>query len=425
MAIQLTPFENFCRSILTPRFLTTATGTFAAFRHRNFRLWFIGQLVSRIGSWMQVVAQGYLLYSLTGSVADLGYVGLLSGLPSWLLVIYGGLIADRVPRRALLVITQSAKMVLAFALGWLVLVNAVQPWHIGLLALLGGVANALETPARKSLVVDLVKREDMTNAITLSDAMYNMSVIIGPAVGAAVYALVGPSWCFFLNGVSFGAVIAALLMMHVPSMPGVVYRGSALTAIAEGLRYVRNNRLVQTLIASEFLISIMGYGPMILLPAWAVTVLDGDVTTNGLLLSAHGIGAVLSGLLIAVMANRRNRGKVWTWGSIVLALAMLAFALSHQLWIALFFIGLVGFSYVTLETNNSAIIQSAVPDELRGRVIGLFALMYTGGEPLGAFAVGLLASRTSEPFTFLVCSAGLLLFAMLILALRPEVRMEK
>jgi len=399
-----------------------AAGTFAAFRHRNYRLWFTGQLISLIGTWMQNVAQGYLLYTLTGSVAYLGYVGFMSGLPSWLLMVYGGLIADRVPRRTLLVITQSVKMMLAFVLGGLVFLSWVQPWHILVLALLLGVANAFETPARKSLAVDLVKREDLTNAITLSDAMYYMSVIIGPTVGAVVYSLTGPGWCFILNGVSFIAVIAALLMMQIQSTAVLSQRGSALTAVAEGIRYVRGNRLVRTLITSEFLISIIGFGPMVLLPAWAVRVLSGDVTTNGLLLSARGIGAIVGALLIAVLASRGNRGKVWTWGSMIIPLAMVAFALSRNLPISLLCIGLVGFSYVTLETNNSAIVQSAVPDELRGRVTGLYALMYTGGEPLGALAMGLLADRTSEPFTFIICSVGLMLFSILILSFRPEVR---
>jgi MFS family permease len=395
---------------------------FAALRHRNYRLWFVGQLVSLVGSWMQNIAQGYLLYTLTGSVAYLGYVGFVSGLPSWFLLVYGGLIADRVPRRTLLVITQSAKTMLAFILGGLVLPNLVQPWHILVLALLLGVVNAFDTPARKSLVVDLTKREDMTNAIALSDTMFYISVIIGPAVGALVYSLTGPGWCFLLNGVSFLGVIVALLMLRIPPTPVSSQRGSALAAVAEGIRYVRGNRLVQTLTISEFLISVLGFGPIILLPAWAVRILNGDVATNGLLLSAHGVGAVFGGLLIAALASRKSRGKVWTLGGIIMPLAMLAFALSRNLPVSLFCLGLVGSSNVALETNNSAIVQSTVPDALRGRVTSLFALMYTGGEPLGSLAMGSLAEQTSEPFTFLVCSAGMMLFAILILLRRPEVR---
>src|SRR5262245_25799958 len=160
--------------------------------------------------------------------------------------------------------------------------------------------------------------------------------------------------------------------------------------------------------------SLLGYGSMILLPAWAVKVLNGDVSTNGLLLSVYGIGAVLGGLSIAAFASRRNRGKVWTFGSMILPMALLAFALSRNLPISLFCIGLIGFSYVTVETNNSAIVQSVVPDELRGRVIGWYTLMYTGGEPLGALAVGLMADKTSEPLTMIVCSAGLVFFSIFI-----------
>jgi MFS family permease len=399
-----------------------AAGLFAAFRHRNYRLWFFGQLVSLIGTWVQRIAQGYLLYTLTGSVAYLGYVAFASGIPSWLLIVFGGLIADRFPRRILMVATLSVKMILAFILGGLTFTDWVQPWHILLLALLLGVANAFETPARKSLVVDLVKRKDLTNAISLSDAMYYTSAVIGPAVGAAVYSLTGPSWCFLLNGVSFIAVIAALLMMRFQSTPTLSQRGSTLVALAEGFRYVRGNRLVQTLTSSEFLLSIVGYGPLILMPAWAVEILNGDVTTNGQLLSVHGIGAVLGALLIAAVASRRNRGQVWTSGSVMMPLAMSAFALSRSLPISLFCLGLVGFSYVTLETNNSAIIQSTVPDELRGRVTSLFALMYTGGEPLGALVIGLTAEWMSEPFALFACSGALLLFSILIFLFRPEVQ---
>src|SRR5262245_37900676 len=207
----------------------SAESTFAALSHRNYRLWFFGQLVSLIGTWMKVIAQGYLIYTLTGSVAYLGYVGFVSGVPSWILIVFGGLIADRVPRRALLVTTLTIKMILALILGGLVLIDWVQPWHILLLALFLGVANAFETPARKSLVVDLVTREDLTNAIALNDTMFHTSAIIGPIIGALVYSLTGPGWCFLLNGVSFIAVIAALLLMNIPSTTMPLNCGSAFT----------------------------------------------------------------------------------------------------------------------------------------------------------------------------------------------------
>ena len=290
----------------------------------------IGQLVSLIGTWMQITAQGYLLFTITGSAAYLGYVGFISGVPSWLFIIYGGLIADRMSRRKLLIITQSAMMILAFVLAGLVFLNWVQPWHILVLAFLLGVANAFDTPARQSLVVDLVEREDMTNAIAFNSTMFNAGLIIGPAIGAAVYALTGPGWCFMINGISFIAVIIALILMRITPSGAKPRDGSALEAIVEGFRYVRGNRLVLTLTISVFVMNIVGFGPINLLPAWAVTILKGDVTTNGLLLSVRGIGAVIGGLLIAAIAGRGGRGKLWTASSILMPLTMLAFAASRN-----------------------------------------------------------------------------------------------
>jgi MFS family permease len=411
---------NTRRSAL-PSFIASS-GSFASFHYRNYRLWFVGQFFSRLGSWVQSIAQGYLLYTLTGSAAYLGYVTFISGLPSWLLMLYGGLIADRFPRRTLLAVTQAVKMLLAFILGGLVFLKWVQPWHILVLALLLGVANALDTPARKSIVVDLVERQDLTNAISLSDSMFYVGAILGPAIGALLYSQTGPGWCFILNGFTFVAVIAVLLMMRIPFQPPVISSASVLSAMAEGLRYLRSNRLVLTLTGGELLLNMIGYGPTILLPAWAVTVLHGDVSTNGQLLSAYGLGGIFGGLLIAVLASRRNRGKVWSVGSALLPLAMLAFALARNLPVSLLCLVLAGYAYVTLETNNSTIVQSLVPDELRGRVIGLLALMYTGGLPLGALGVGLLADRYGAPFTFAACATGMLLFALLIWFLRPEIR---
>lgn len=399
------------------------TNAFAAFRHRNYRLWFAGQLISLVGTWMQNVAQGYLLYTLTGSAATLGAAGFLAGAPSWLLILYGGVLADRLPRRMLLVATQAAKMVLALLLAGLVFAGRVQPWHVLALALGLGVANAFDAPARKALVVDLVARADLTNAIALGDAMYNISVIAGPAAGAAVYALAGPGWCFLLNGLTFLAVIAALLRMRIPAAAAAPAPPAAPQALAEALRYVRGSRLVRTLNAGEFLISVLGYGPIVLLPAWAVTVLRGDVATNGLLLSVHGAGAVLGGLLIAALAGRgRPRGAAWTAGSVLLPLALAAFAAARGLPASLACLALMGLAQVIMSTNNSALIQSNAPDALRGRVMGLYTLMYVGGEPLAALGAGLLAERIGAAVTFYACAAGLLLFALLVWLRHPEVR---
>ncbi len=396
--------------------------TFASFRHRNYRLWYFGQLISLVGTWMQNTAQGYLVYTLTGSAAFLGYVGFVSGLPSWLFMLYGGVIADRVPRRVMLIATQVVMMVLAFILAALVFTGAIQPWQILIFAFLLGVTNAFDVPARQSFIVELVDREDMTNAIALNATMFNLGAIAGPAVAGILYALTGPGWCFTINGISFIAVIIALMMMRIKPVEAPVKSHSALSAIAEGYHYVRNNRLVLTLTLSVFIVNVFGFGLMTLLPAWAVKILGGDVTTNGLLVSARAVGAVIGGLLIAAYGSRRFRGKMWAASSFLLPLMIVGFALTRWIPLSLLMLLGMGLALVNMLNNSNALVQSRVPDALRGRVMGLYSLMFMGGGPVGALMVGLMADRTSEPVAAMLCAFVLLLFACVIWVIRPEVR---
>lgn len=400
----------------------SVSGTFAAFRHRNYRLWFIGQLVSLVGTWMQSTAQGYLIYSLTGSAAYLGYVGFASGIPSWLFMIYGGLVADRVSRRTLMIITQSIMMLLAFILAGLVFLKLVLPWHILVLSFLLGVANAFDTPARQSFIVELVEREDMTNAIAFNATMFNLGAIVGPAAGGLVYALTGPGWCFTLNGISFLAVIGALAMMRIVVMPLPARQISALDSIKEGFSYLRSQRLVMTLSISVLIFNIFGFGLVTLLPAWAVQVLHGDVTTNGLLLSARGIGAVIGGLFIAAFASRGGRGRMWAAGSIIVPLSVAGFAYTNWLPLSLLLLAVMGFALVIIMNNSNAMVQSLVPDELRGRVMSIYSLMFMGGGPIGSLMVGEMATGFNEQFTAIFCAVVLVIFGVVIWFLRPEVR---
>jgi MFS family permease len=400
----------------------TLAQTFAAMRYRNYRLWFIGQLVSLVGTAMQSTAQGYLIYTLTGSVAYLGYVGFISGLPSLVLILYGGVIADRVPRRTLLIITQSAMMVLAFILAILSFRNLVQPWHILALAFLLGIANAFDAPARQSFVLEMVNREDMTNAIALNGTMYNLGSIVGPAAAGLAYALIGPAWCFTLNGISFIAVIIALAMMHIKFQPPPIQRISVMTAIREGLGYVRSERLVATLSVTTFVMNVFAFGLIVLIPAWAVSVLKGNAATNGLLLSSRALGAVVGGLVIAAIAGRGKRGRLWSTSSFLLPLAMVGFALARWQPLSYFFLAAMGFFLISIMNTNNAMVQSRVPDELRGRVMGIYSLMFMGGGPLGSLLVGEVASWTNEPLTAFLCAGVLVLYAVYILLRRPEVR---
>ena len=401
---------------------TAGSQTFAAFRHRNYRLWFAGQLISLVGTWMQGTAQGYLVYSLTGSAAYLGYVGFVSGLPNFMFMLYGGFIADRVSRRAMMMITQAVMMLLAFILAALVFTEVIQPWHILLLSFLGGVVGAFDTPARQSFVIELVDREDMTNAIAFNATMFNAGAILGPAIGGLVYALTGPGWCFTLNGVSFIAIIVALAMMRIRPMPAPPRRGSAFESIAEGFRYVRGDRMVLTMTVSVLVYAIFGFGLINLMPAWAVNILKGDVTTNGLLLSARGAGAVIGGLSIATLASRGFRGKMWAASSLALPIVMIFFALTTWLPLALFLLGITGLTTIIVMNTSNAMVQSLVPDELRGRVMALYSMTFMAGGPFGALVIGLLAEKTSEPTAAVFCAVVLALFAILIWIARPEVR---
>jgi MFS family permease len=402
--------------------LKNVSNTFAAFRHYNYRLWFFGQLISMIGTWMQSIAQGFLIYSITGSPAFLGYVGFVSGIPSWLFMVYGGVVADRVPRRTLMIITQSFMMILAFILAGLVFSNVVLPWHILVLSFLLGTANAFDTPARQAIVLELVNREDMTNAIAFNATMFNTGAIVGPAIGGVIYALTGPGWCFIINGVSFIAVICALALMRIQPVPAPAKRPSAMSSILEGFQYVRSNRLVLTLSISVFIYNIFGWGLITLLPAWAVHVLGGDVTTNGLLLSARGMGAVIGGLLLAVLANRGFRGKMWSVSSFVIPILMIGFALTRFLPASLTLLGLMGFTLFMIMNNSNTIVQSYVPDALRGRVMAIYSLMFMGGGPLGALFAGTIASQTNEQITAIICASALAVYAACIWFFRPDVR---
>jgi len=391
--------------------------TFAALRHRNYRLWFAGQLISMIGWWMQNTAQGYLVYDLTRSRAWLGYVGFAAGLPAWLFTLYGGVIADRVSRRGLLVVTQSAMLALALALAALVFTGVVRPWQILVLALLAGVANAFDAPARQAIVVDLAGREDLTNAIALNSTLFNVATVVGPAIGGAVYALAGPGWCFAANGVTYLAVIAALLLMRLSPPPPSRARASVLADLREGFGYLRDDVTTRVLIAVLGVFSLVAVGLVTLMPAWAVNVLGGDVRTNGLLLSARGAGALAGALMIAALARRARRGRLLTLGNFLLPLTLLAFAAARAVPVALGMMVGIGWSFMIIVNSTNSLVQTRLPDALRGRVMSIYTMVFFGSMPLGALLAGGAAGRFGEA-PAVAGGALLLLGAALLFRLR-------
>lgn len=400
----------------------TVQQTFAALRHPNYRLWFLGQLISLAGSWMQTTAQGYLVFELTQSPAFLGYVGFAAGIPSWVFILYGGVIADRVPRRTVIMLAQSAMMVLAFTLAGLVVTGLVQPWHVIVLALLNGVANAFDAPARQAFVVELVERDDLTNAIALNSTMFNAAAVVGPAIAGVIYALLGPAWCFTLNGLSYLAVIAALLAMHLPAFVAKPRVGSTTDQLRLGLSYVKGEHATRTLILNMAVVGLFGISLVTLFPAWSVNVLGGDVRTNGLLLSARGLGAMSGALMIASMGQRAARGRVWTIGSFVLPLSMAAFAAVRWLPLSLALLVCLGWGFMVVANSSNALVQTRVPDDLRGRVMGIFTLTFFGGMPLGSLLAGAMAQRIGEPATVLINASVVLLASTLIFWRLPYIR---
>jgi MFS family permease len=371
--------------------------TFAALAYRNYRLWFVGQMVSLIGTWMQSTAQGFLVFELTHSPAYLGYVGFAAGIPSWVFMLYGGVVADRVPKRALLVVTQSCMMVLAFVLAGLTFWGLIQPWHIVLLAFGLGVPAAFDTPARQAFVLEMVDRETMGNAIALNAMIFNSATAVGPAIAGVAYTLFGPAWCFALNGASFLAVIAALLLMEVRPVAAPPRVTSAFADVREGLGYVLTHTVIRTVLLLIFVTSLFGLAFWTLTPAWAVTVLKGDARTNGLLLSARGIGSLLGALWVASLGPVAGRGKILTLGSFALPVTILVFAAVRSVPLALLAMVGVGWAFMILANTANVLIQTLVRDELRGRVMSLYGLTFLGFMPLGALFAGAVAEVAGEP----------------------------
>lgn len=378
--------------------------------------------MSLFGTWMQVTAQGFLIYELTHSPAFLGYVGFADGIPSWLFMLIGGVMIDRVSRRTMLIITQSAMMILAFILAALVFSGIVQPWHILVLAFLLGIANAFDAPARLALAPELVDREDLTNAIALNGMMFNTAAIVGPTAAGLVYAAVGPAWCFIINSFSFIAVIFALWLLNVPKPPKKLIKRSATAELIEGIRYTIKSELLRTIIAMVGVVGMFGFSFVILLPAWAVGVLGGDAATNGLLNSARGLGALIGALAIASLGRFKYHGKILTLGTFLFPIFLLIFSFIRQIPPALAALCGAGMALVLIMNMANAILQTHVADELRGRVMSIFSLTFFGFVPIGSLLLGEIAERISAPVALVVACLFLLAFAASIVIFVPSVR---
>jgi predicted MFS family arabinose efflux permease len=371
---------------------------------------------------MQATAQGFLVYELTRSPRYLGFVGFAAGVPMWVLTLYGGVIADRFPRRSLLIVTQTAMMVLAFILAGLTFLQLVRPWHVILLALLLGVANAFDAPARQAFVSELVPREDLTNAIALNATMFNTATAVGPAVAGVTYALFGPAWCFTFNALSFIAVIVALRLMTLDPRPPFRPAGGAPAQLGEGIRYVLFQPVIRTVIGLVAVTSLFALSVSTLIPAWSVDVLHGGATTNGLLLGARGAGSLAGALLVASRGRMARRGRPLMGGALGYPVLLFAFALVHWLPASLVLIAGVGIGTIFVLNLANAIVQTSTPDELRGRVMGAYTWIFFGVMPLGALWTGMVAEHLDEPTAVIINAGAALLFGVAVWILSPRLR---
>ena len=395
-------------------------------RHRNFQLFFAGQLISLIGTWMQTVAQAWLVYRLTGSALLLGTVGFASQIPVFLLAPLGGTAADRRRRHRIVIGTQASAMALAFVLAFLTLTGRVQVWHIFVLAASLGAVNAFDIPARQAFLVEMVGKEDLMNAIALNSSMFNGARVIGPAIAGILVARIGEGWCFFSNAVSYIAVIIGLLMMKVHAPRSAPRQGSALKDILEGLNFVRSTAPIRALLLLLGLLSLMGMPYSVLMPIFADQILHGGARGLGILMGATGVGALIGAIMLTLKQGVRGLGTWVAFSAAAFGAALILFSTSRHFWLSAAFLIPVGLFMMVEMASSNTLIQAMVPDHLRGRVMALYSMMFMGMAPFGALLAGVLAHVLTAPITIAMgggfCLLGGIAFRAKLPALRPYAR---
>jgi MFS family permease len=367
-----------------------------AFRHRNYRIFFAGQTVSLIGTWMQQVAQAWLVLELTGDPLWLGVVAAAQFLPVMVLGLFAGVAADALPKRPTLVATQTVMMTLAVILAILTISGLVQVWMILVLAILLGCANAVDMPVRQAFAIELVGREDVGNAVALNSAMFNGSRIVGPALAGLTIGAFGVGAAFVLNAASFLAVIVALLALDETTLrtprrvarPGTA--GEVVENLVEGLRYVRNTPLVLLAVLVVGGVATFGMNFNVLIPAFAADDLASGAIGYGFLMAASGVGALIAALVLAFRG--KARASRMATGAIVLGLASVALAATSTYFLALGLMALIGYGGISMAATANTTIQLAVPDDLRGRVMSVYTTIFASSAPIGGLLMGAIAS---------------------------------
>jgi len=387
--------------------------------HRNLRLFFAGQCVSLVGSWMQSVAQGWLVYRLTRSSEMLGLIGFLSQIPVFLFGIWAGSLADRFPRRRVVIATQANALLQASLLAVLTFTGAVRPWHLLVLAFMLGLSYAFEIPARQALLGEIAG-PDMPNALALNSSIVNGARIAGPALAGWLVAAVGEGWCFALNALSFLGTLRALWVMDVPDRPRPA--AAAGSHLREGLAYAWRTPMVRALLALVAASSIFGMAYLALLPVFAAEVLGGGARLFGVLQACTGAGALAGALALLARSGVKGLGRQVALGASALGLGLAIFSLSRVALLSGAALAVVGVGYITQMAGAMTLLQALAPEEMRGRVMGLFSTLFVGMSPFGALAGGFLAERFGAPRTLLAGSLAVLAASLAFHAALPRLR---
>ena len=399
---------------------TSLSTRFRAMQHRNFQLFIAGQLTSLIGTWMQTTAQLWLVYKLTGSAALLGIFGFASQVPMLFLSSLGGYFGDHYNRHRGVMTTQTASMVLAFVLAALTLTGRIQgssgAWVVVAIALMLGIVNAFDVPIRQAFLVQMVGKEDLPNAIALNSSIFNGARVVGPAIAGFAIAWLGEGWCFFLNGLSFVAVIGALLMMRIPKTEIKPSDESPLQSLVQGFRFAMSDVPIRSTLLLLSVLSLFGLQYSVFMPIYAQDILKGNARTLGLLMSSAGVGAVLGALHFAARTNYKGLARWIAATSMTCAIGLLIFSGAKVFWLCVGVLFVVGFAATSQMAATNTLVQNRVPDELRSRVMAVYATMFMGVQPIGALIAGGVAKRIGAPHTLTVFGSLVLLGSLVFLS---------
>jgi MFS family permease len=407
----------------------SAAGDFShawrALRHRNFRLFFGGQSISLIGTWMTRVATSWLVYRLTKSSLLLGTVSFAGQIPTFLLAPLAGVIVDRIDRRKVLVWTQALAMAQSLALAWLTLAHRINITEVLALSSMQGIINAFDMPGRQSFMVKMVEdRADLSNAIAINSSMVNVARLIGPSLAGILIAATNEGWCFLVDGISYIAVIASLLMMRVPSTVEAHSGTSMLAQLHEGWNYVAGFAPIKTILLLFALLSLMGWPFMVLMPIFAAQVLHGGPHTLGFLMGAVGVGSLISALSLVMRRSVRGLGKMIPIAATAFGVGLICFGLSTNLWLSMALLLLAGFGMMQGLTASNTIIQTLVDEKMRGRVMSYYTMAFVGMAPFGSLLAGVLAHAIGAPHTVIVSGVACILGGLWFWSRLPRLRKD-